>query len=346
MLVLGLESSCDDTGVAIYHSQKGLLAHRLHSQLALHQPFGGVVPELASRDHIRHITPLIRQVLKDANTNVSDIEGVAYTAGPGLKGGLLVGATVARSLAWALGVSCLGVNHLEGHVMACLLEKNKPHFPFVCLLVSGGHTELLHVKSLGEYALLGQTLDDAAGEAFDKVAKLLGLGYPGGPQLAKSAVAGHASRFYLPRPMLNRPGLDFSFSGLKTAVRQLMEESSMTETNMSDKDTADVAKAFELAVVETLVKKCDRALNQTGCEQLVLVGGVAANLSLRESMKKMTEKKRVQVFYPRQEYCTDNGAMIAQVGAMRMALGQQDSGLASEVQARWPLSDLSPPQEI
>jgi N6-L-threonylcarbamoyladenine synthase len=336
MLVLGIETSCDETGVALCDEQRGLLSQGLHSQIDLHRQFGGVVPELASRDHVRYITPLVQKVLADAEVSVEQLDGIAYTAGPGLAGALLVGAAVARSLAWSLGIPCLGVNHLEGHVLACMLEESKPEFPFIALLVSGGHTQLILVEGLGRYTLLGQSVDDAAGEAFDKVGKLLGLPYPGGPALSALAEKGDGSRFSLPRPMLNRPGLDFSFSGLKTAVAQLLQ----VQREQGEVMRADMAKAFELAVVETLVKKSLRAVEQTKVKQLVIVGGVAANSWLRQSMKETMEQRGVAVFYPRHEYCTDNGAMIAYVGLQRLLRGEHDQD-GAEMRPRWPLAELS-----
>jgi N6-L-threonylcarbamoyladenine synthase len=337
MLVLGIETSCDETGVAICDERRGLLGQVLHSQIDLHQSFGGVVPELASRDHIRYIGPLIRQALDDAGVGVQDLDAIAYTAGPGLMGALMVGATVASSLAWARGIPCLGVNHLEGHVLACMLETRRPSYPFVALLVSGGHTQLILVEGLGCYTLLGETLDDAAGEAFDKVGKLLGLSYPGGPAVAALAQGGDAARFTLPRPMMNRPGLDFSFSGLKTAVAQLLR----AEDDGSERVRADIASAFELAVVDTLVGKSERAIKSCGANQLVVVGGVAANKSLRESMQASALSSGYEVYYPRQAYCTDNGAMIAYVGLQRLLRGERDDGLGVDIRPRWPLADLS-----
>ncbi len=345
MLVLGIESSCDDTGVALYDTDKGLVAHALKSQRNLHKPFGGVVPELASRDHLNHISPLIRTLLTEKFMSVKDLDAVTYTAGPGLVGALLVGAAVARSLAWGLSIPCLGVNHLEGHVMACMLEAEKPDFPFIALLVSGGHTQLVMVEGLGRYQVLGETLDDAVGEAFDKVARLLGLSNAGGAALAKLAEKGSAQRFKLPRPMINRPGLEFSFSGLKTAVMQLINQQTLASGALSEQDAADIAKAFELAVVDTLTFKCARAMKETGSSQLVLVGGVGANTCLRTTLAEKADQAGWQLYYPRQAFCTDNGAMIAQLGAMRLQAGQRDLGLAAEVQPRWPLMTLTPPDK-
>lgn len=346
MLVLGIETSCDETGVALYDSDQsdqgvnqGLIAQVLHTQVALHQQFGGVVPELASRDHVRYIQGLVQTVMQEGDVEWQDLDGIAYTAGPGLFGALLVGATVARTMAWMLKLPCLGVNHLEGHLLACMLEQEHPTFPFVALLVSGGHTQLIFVKAFGQYECLGQTVDDAAGEAFDKVAKMLGLSYPGGPAVAKLAMQGDPTRFVLPRPMINRPGLDFSFSGLKTAVSQLLSRSDIDPHDQQTK--ADVARAFEEAVVDSLVKKCMRALQHTRCDKLVLVGGVAANQRLREDIALKTEKIGASVYYPRLSYCTDNGAMIAYAGCQRLLRGERDQGFAIEVRPRWPLEALS-----
>lgn len=335
MLVLGIESSCDETGIALYDSSKGLLAHALHSQIGLHLQYGGVVPELASRDHVRKTLPLIKQAVADAGARLSDIEGVAYTAGPGLVGALLVGAGIGRSLAWSLGVPSVAVHHMEGHLLAPMLEESPPEFPFVALLASGGHTMLVQVDGVGKYSILGETLDDAAGEAFDKTAKLLGLGYPGGPEISKLAVNGSESRFSFPRPMTNRPGLDFSFSGLKTfAVNTLAK-------NEDDEQTkADIAHAFEKAVVETMAIKCRRALDQTGFGRLVLAGGVSANRRLRERLGQLANERNVELYYPRPEFCTDNGAMIAYAGCLRLMAGESEA-LGIKAKARWPLSELS-----
>ncbi|MBT7718335.1 MAG: tRNA (adenosine(37)-N6)-threonylcarbamoyltransferase complex transferase subunit TsaD, partial [Halieaceae bacterium] len=297
MLILGLETSCDETGVALYDTERGLLAHALFSQIDIHVEYGGVVPELASRDHVRKTLPLIEEVMAEAEVTAADIDGVAYTAGPGLVGALMVGATLARSLAWGWGVPALGVHHMEGHLLAPMLEEEHPEFPFVALLVSGGHTQLVRVDGIGQYRLLGESLDDAAGEAFDKAAKMLGLPYPGGPHIGRLAQSGNPERFDFPRPMVNRPGLDFSFSGLKTftlnTVASCREEGELTE-----QDKADIARAFEDAVVSTLVIKCRRALKQEGLKTLVMAGGVSANLSLRAGLKGALAKERVQVFYP------------------------------------------------
>ncbi len=333
MHVLGIETSCDETGLALYDSGRGLLAHALHSQIALHATYGGVVPELASRDHVRKVLPLLDQVLAEAGLTRRDIDGVAYTAGPGLVGALLVGAAIGRSLAWAWDVPALAVHHMEGHLLAPLLEPEPPAFPFVALLVSGGHTQLVRVDGVGRYALLGESLDDAAGEAFDKTAKLLGLGYPGGPELARLAEQGDPQRFRFPRPMTDRPGLDFSFSGLKTFALTTLQDEGMAAR-------ADIARAFEDAVVDTLVIKCRRALRYTGLERLVVAGGVSANRRLREGLSAMAEAEGARAYYPRPAFCTDNGAMIAFAGARRLAAGQHDPGTGFTARPRWPLADL------
>ncbi|WKV52544.1 tRNA (adenosine(37)-N6)-threonylcarbamoyltransferase complex transferase subunit TsaD [Dickeya fangzhongdai] len=334
MRVLGIETSCDETGVAIYDTQAGLLANQLYSQVKLHADYGGVVPELASRDHVRKTVPLIQAALKDAGLQHSDIDGVAYTAGPGLVGALLVGATVGRSLAFAWDVPAIPVHHMEGHLLAPMLEDNPPAFPFVALLVSGGHTQLISVTGIGEYRLLGESIDDAAGEAFDKTAKLLGLDYPGGPLLSKMAQGGHSDRFVFPRPMTDRPGLDFSFSGLKTFAANTIRE------NGNDPQTqADIARAFEDAVVDTLAIKCRRALDETGFSRLVMAGGVSANRTLRQRLADIMTKRGGDVFYARPEFCTDNGAMIAYAGAVRLAQGVTDE-LGITVRPRWPLAEL------
>jgi len=334
MKVLGIETSCDETGIALYDNKEGLLAHALYSQVETHQQYGGVVPEIASRDHVRKVLPLIEETLKEAGCALSDIDGIAYTAGPGLVGALLVGASIGRSLAFGLNIPSVAVHHMEGHLLAPLLEENPPEFPFVALLVSGGHTQLIEVSALGQYRLLGESVDDAAGEAFDKTAKLLGLPYPGGPALAALAKKGQPGRFTLPRPMVNRPGLDFSFSGLKTAVRTLVSKETMDEQT-----TADVAHAFEKAVVDTLAIKCKRAMAQTGLKRLVVAGGVSANETLRSTLKKNMEEHSVSVYYPRHEFCTDNGAMIAFAGCKRLEQGLQEP-LAINVKARWPLEEI------
>jgi N6-L-threonylcarbamoyladenine synthase len=335
MLVLGLETSCDETGVALYHSERGLVAHTLYSQIGLHAPYGGVVPELASRDHVRKLLPLIEEVLGQAGVGRTGIDGVAFTAGPGLIGALLVGASLGRSLAWAWGVPAVAVHHMEGHLLAPMLEPESPAFPFVALLVSGGHTMLVQVDGVGAYRLLGESVDDAAGEAFDKTAKLLGLPYPGGPELAKLALQGDPKRFHFPRPMTDRPGLDFSFSGLKTFAL-----TTLRDAPSDDQTRADIARAFEDAVVDTLAIKCKRALDQTGLTRLVVAGGVGANRTLRTRLQDLLTSRGGQVYYPRPAFCTDNGAMIAYAGFRRLQAGQHE-GLAIEARARWLLTDLS-----
>ncbi len=336
MLVLGIESSCDETGVALYDTQQGLLGHALHSQIRLHAEYGGVVPELASRDHVRKALPLLNQLLEQTGIERRAIDAVAYTAGPGLIGALMVGASIGRGLAWSLGVPALGLHHMEGHLLAPMLETPAPEFPFVALLVSGGHTMLVQVDGVGRYRILGDTLDDAAGEAFDKTAKLLGLEYPGGPLLAKLAKQGRSDRFRFPRPMTDRPGLDFSFSGLKTFAM-----TTSRDAGDDDQTRADIARAFEDAVVDTLVIKCRRALQQTGINRLVIAGGVGANQALRVGLQAMADASSASLFYPRLEFCTDNGAMIAYAGACRLAAGQQQ-GLEINVRPRWSLEELQP----
>ncbi|WP_456372100.1 tRNA (adenosine(37)-N6)-threonylcarbamoyltransferase complex transferase subunit TsaD [Thiolapillus sp.] len=344
MNVLGIETSCDETGVAIYSGEGGLLAHQLYSQVALHAEYGGVVPELASRDHLRKLVPLIRATLKQAHMNQGGIHGIAYTAGPGLAGALLAGAAVARGLAWAWDVPSVEVHHMEGHLLAPMLEEPAPAFPFVALLVSGGHTMLVQVEGVGRYRLLGESLDDAAGEAFDKTAKLLQLGYPGGPAIAAMAEQGDPDRFRFPRPMTDRPGLDFSFSGLKTYTLTTMQKESAGLTGAALEELkADIARAFEDAVVDTLAIKCRRALEQTGSRTLVLAGGVAANQRLRQRMDEETRKLSARSFYPRLEFCTDNGAMIAHAGWQRLNAGQANTELAFQVNPRWSLMDLREP---
>jgi N6-L-threonylcarbamoyladenine synthase len=338
MRVLAIETSCDETAAAVYDSESGLLAHQLYSQVAMHAQYGGVVPELASRDHVRKIIPLIDEALKQADTRRDQLDGVAYTAGPGLIGALLVGAAVARSFAFAQDIPALGVHHLEGHLLAPMLEPDPPQYPFVALLVSGGHTLLAEVARLGEYKILGSTLDDAAGEAFDKTAKAMGLPYPGGPALAQLAERGQPGRFNFPRPMLDRPGLDFSFSGLKTAVVV-----SLRNLTLDDQTRADVACGFQDAVIATLAAKCGRALDQTGARTLVVAGGVGANRGLRARLLALGEKRGVKVRYPRAEFCTDNAAMIAYAGCQRLLCGQHDD-LAIRATARWPMDSLGPPR--
>ncbi|HRW65562.1 MAG TPA: tRNA (adenosine(37)-N6)-threonylcarbamoyltransferase complex transferase subunit TsaD [Candidatus Competibacter sp.] len=334
MLILGIETSCDETGVALYDSERGLLAHALHSQVALHAEYGGVVPELASRDHVRKLLPLLREILQRADASPDAIEGVAYTRGPGLIGALLVGAAIGRGLAWTWNVPAIGVHHMEGHLLAPMLEPEPPEFPFVALLVSGGHSLLVEVDGVGQYRILGESVDDAAGEAFDKTAKLLGLPYPGGPALAKLAEQGDPQRFRFPRPMTDRPGCDFSFSGLKTAAINTWRGLEPTPANR-----ADVARAFEDAVVDTLAIKCRRALQATRLRRLVVAGGVGANRRLRERLRDLLAELGGQVYYPRLEFCTDNGAMIAYAGWRRLAAGQRE-GMAIEVLPRWPLDSL------
>jgi N6-L-threonylcarbamoyladenine synthase len=340
MKVLGIESSCDETGLAVYDSEQGLLADVLHSQVALHAEYGGVVPELASRDHIRFLLPLAEAVLHQAGIDKHALDGVAYTAGPGLIGALMSGAAVARSLAWALDIPAVEVHHMEGHLLAPLLETEAPQFPFVALLVSGGHTLLAYVAAIGKYEIIGQSLDDAAGEAFDKTAKMMGLGYPGGPVLAKLAESGGRGIFQFPRPMTDRPGLDFSFSGLKTYALNTWERN-QKHTDDMDQLRADIACAFEEAVVDTLLIKCRRALQQTGCNVLVVAGGVGANQRLRQQLRLLAKKHRFGVSFPRLEFCTDNGAMIAFAGCLRLQAGQSQP-LDIDARARWPMEELRP----
>jgi N6-L-threonylcarbamoyladenine synthase len=338
MRVLAIESSCDETGVAIYDSEAGLLSHRLFSQIKLHADYGGVVPELASRDHIRKTLPMIQQVLMDSASEARDIDGVAFTMGPGLVGALMVGSCIGRSLAYAWGVPAIGVHHMEGHLLAPMLEDNSPDFPFVALLVSGGHTQLMRVDGIGQYELLGESLDDAAGEAFDKAAKMLDLDYPGGPQIAKLANRGN-KRFQFPRPMTDRPGLDFSFSGLKTYTLNTIAEHAGPDGLPDEQTMADIAYAFQEAVVDTLLIKCRRAVEQTGLKALIMAGGVSANQSLREKLQKVMADRGVRVYYPRPEFCVDNGAMIAFAGCQRLLAGQTEE-LGISVKARWPLTSL------
>ena len=342
MLTLGIESSCDETGIALYDTERGLLAHALHSQVAMHAEYGGVVPELASRDHIRRVLPLTRQVLAEAGCTLSDVEGIAYTEGPGLAGALLVGASVAAALAFALKVPTVGVHHLEGHLLAPLLEESPPEFPFIALLVSGGHSQLMEVTGIGQYTTLGDTLDDAAGEAFDKTAKLLGLGYPGGPALSKLAQQGTPGRFSLPRPMLKSGDLNFSFSGLKTAVLTLAKQQTSEGRELDEQTKADICLAFQEAIVEVLTRKAVAALRQTGLSRLVVAGGVGANKQLRDSLSHAAAKKRFEVFYPKLEFCTDNGAMIAFAGAMRLR-HQGRRTMNVPIKPRWDLETLEAP---
>ncbi len=344
MRILGLESSCDETGVAIYDSEQGLLADALFSQVALHAEFGGVVPELASRDHVRKLLPLIREVLSKAEMKATDLDGVAYTSGPGLAGALMVAACAGRAMAYAWGVPAIGVHHMEGHLLAPMLEASPPEFPFIALLVSGGHTQLVRVDAIGCYRILGESLDDAAGEAFDKAAKMLKLPYPGGPQLAKLAEQGDVERFHFPRPMVNRPGLDFSFSGLKTFTLNTIAEHTREDV-LDERDRADIAAAFQEAVVDTLVIKCLRALKQEGLKRLVIAGGVSANRELRARLEAKLAGIGGEVYYPRQEYCTDNGAMIAYAGCCRLMAGQSED-LSVAVRPRWPMDQLPPLERV
>lgn len=334
--VLGIETSCDDTGVALYHSELGLLGHRLFSQTRLHLEYGGVVPELASRDHIRKLLPLIKNLLAETRTDRNEISGVAYTTGPGLAGALLVGAAIGRSLAFSLGVPAIGVHHMEGHLLAPMLEPDPPDFPFLALLVSGGHTMLADVQGVGRYKILGESIDDAVGEAFDKTAKLLRLGYPGGPAIARVAETGQAGRFMFPRPMTDRPGLHFSFSGLKTHVATVVAREKLDQQTI-----ADIAHAFQEAAVDTLVIKCERALEETGHRRLVIAGGVSANKLLRARLVELGKTLDTKVYYPRPEFCTDNGAMIAFTGYVRLQAGQHED-LGFGARPRWNLETLPP----
>ena len=336
MRVLGIETSCDETGIAVYDTDHGLLAHALHSQVDMHAVYGGVVPELASRDHIRRVIPLIKAVLQAAGLSASDINGIAYTAGPGLIGALLVGVAVGRSLAYGWGIPSVAVHHMEAHLLAPMLEAEHPDYPFIALLVSGGHTQLVQVNQPGDYVMLGESLDDAAGEAFDKTAKLLGLGYPGGPALSALAEKGKPGRFEFPRPMTDRPGLDFSFSGLKTcAVNTIHRENDDQQTR------ADIARAFIDAVVDTLVIKCRRAMEATGTNTLIAAGGVSANSQLREGLHKLARQMGGRVYFPRLEFCTDNGAMIAYAGCLKLQAGAAEP-LSFYARPRWPMTELSP----
>jgi N6-L-threonylcarbamoyladenine synthase len=341
MIVLGVESSCDETGLALYDTERGLLSHALHSQVAMHEEYGGVVPELASRDHIRRALPLLEQVLEQASLPKSAIDAIAYTQGPGLAGALLVGSSVACSLALALDKPVLGVHHLEGHLLSPLLASEPPQFPFIALLVSGGHTQLMRVDGVGRYTLLGETLDDAAGEAFDKSAKLLGLGYPGGPAISRLADFGDPNAYTLPRPMLHSKDFNFSFSGLKTAVLTVVKSQS---TNICEQDKANIARGFVDAIVDVLTHKCVNALRHTGLKRLVIAGGVGANAQLRASLNAAAEKKKFRVYYPELEFCTDNGAMIAFAGALRLKANPEAAqrDYAFNVRPRWPLDELEP----
>lgn len=335
MRILGIETSCDETAAAIYDGDRGILSHALYSQVAMHAEYGGVVPELASRDHVRKLLPLIEQALEQAGMTRQDIDAVAYTAGPGLIGALLVGAGIGRSLAYALNVPAVRVHHMEGHLLAPMLEKNPPAFPFVALLVSGGHSQLFRVDGIGQYQMLGDSLDDAAGEAFDKTAKLLNLGYPGGPALSRLAEKGQAGRFKFPRPMTDRPGLEFSFSGLKTfALNTVQREGTDEQTK------ADIALAFEIAVAETMTIKCRRALQETGLKRIIIAGGVSANKRLREHLHAMAKKEQAELYYPRLEFCTDNAAMIAYAGYQRLQKGDIHQELSLDATARWSLESI------
>ena len=334
MQVLGIETSCDETAIAVYDSEFGILGHCLYSQIGLHNRFGGVVPELASREHVLKVLPLVKKTLSEAKTEFSLLNGVAYTIGPGLMGSLLVGSTVGRSLAYALSLPAIGVHHMEAHLLALMLEKNTPQYPFLALLVSGGHTQIVNVKAPGTFKILGESVDDAAGEAFDKTAKILGLPYPGGPALSALAEQGVSSRFKFPRPMTDRPGLDFSFSGLKTyALNTINAE------NINEQTKADIARAFVDAIVDTFVIKCKRAINDTGIKQLVVAGGVSANKQLQQGLTDMFNKAGGEVFFPRDEYCTDNGAMVAYAGYLRIKNGQHDP-LCFKAKPRWPIDDI------
>lgn len=341
MLVLGVETSCDETAVALYHKDKGLLGHDIYSQIQLHAEYGGVVPELASRDHIRKLLPLIGNLLERCEQHKSNLEGIAYTSGPGLIGALMVGACTSRALAYGLNIPAIGVHHMEGHLLAPMLEDNPPAWPFVALLVSGGHTQLVRVDRIGQYQLLGESVDDAAGEAFDKAAKMLDLNYPGGPAIATLATGGDASRFRFPRPMTDKPGLNFSFSGLKTYTLNTIANHAQADGLPDDQTMADIAYAFEDAVVDTLAIKSVRALKQTGLKQLIIAGGVSANVRLRERLTQQLAKMNARVFYARPEFCTDNAAMIAYAGCQRLAAGQTE-GLSVQTKARWPLDTLEP----
>lgn len=336
MRVLGIETSCDETGVAIYDDKLGILAERLYSQIALHKEFGGVVPELASRDHVVRLLPLIDETLQEANCKPDDIDGIAYTSGPGLVGALMVGAATAQSLAYVWNKPSIGIHHMEGHLLAPMLENNPPAFPLVALLVSGGHTQLVLVNGIGDYQLLGESLDDAAGEAFDKAAKMMDLPYPGGPSIAKIAEQGNAKRFDFPRPMIGKPGLDFSFSGLKTFTATTIASFGDAIT---EQDKADIAASFQRAVVETLTIKCRRALEQTNCKRLIIAGGVSANQALRTELEAMTKKLHAQLFYARPALCTDNGAMIAYAGCQRLK-ARLSTPMGISVRPRWPLTEL------
>ena len=341
MRILGVETSCDETGVALYDSEQGLLGHRLFSQVDLHADYGGVVPELASRDHVRKLLPLIDDLLTDLQLGKHQIDGIAYTQGPGLVGSLMVGACMARAFAFGLNIPAIGVHHMEGHLLAPMLEQQVPQFPFIALLVSGGHTQLVRVDGIGDYTLLGESVDDAVGEAFDKAARMLGLGYPGGPEIARLAISGRSGRFQFPRPMVDSPGLDFSFSGLKTFTLNTIAAHAREDGLPDTQTCADIACAFQEAVADTLVIKCRRALEATKLKRLVVAGGVSANQHLRSRLKLALEKIQATVFYARPEFCTDNGAMIAYAGCQRL-LAKQCHDLSVTVKPRWPLDDLQP----
>ena len=334
MQVLGIETSCDETAIAVYDSKLGILSHCLYSQIDLHNKYGGVVPELASREHVLKVLPMIKKTLAEAKTEFHLLDGIAYTVGPGLMGALLVGSAVGRSLAYSLSLPAIGVHHMEAHLLALMLEKNTPEYPFLALLVSGGHTQIVNVEAPGVFKILGESIDDAAGEAFDKTAKILGLPYPGGPAISALADKGISGRFKFPRPMTDRPGLDFSFSGLKTfALNTINSE------NMDEQTRADVACAFVDAIVDTFVIKCKRAIDETGIKQLVVAGGVSANKQLQKALVNMFDEVGGQVFFPRDEYCTDNGAMVAYSGYLRIKKGQCDT-LSFIAKPRWPLEDI------
>ena len=344
--VLGIETSCDETGIAIYSTGKGIIAESLYSQIELHQEYGGVVPELASRDHIRRTLPMIDEILHESGLTAGTIDAIAYTAGPGLIGALLVGASLAKSLALAWSVPSIGIHHMEGHLVATLLAEDAPKYPFIALLVSGGHTQLMTCQQEHQYELLGESQDDAAGEAFDKVAKMLGLPYPGGPAIAEIAKQGTPGRFTFPRPMTNKPGLDFSFSGLKTFTLNTVNGlKSQSGRDLSSQEKADVAFAFQEAVVDTIRIKCERAMDQTGLDRLILAGGVSANTELRTRLDDSAQKHHRQVYYPSLHLCTDNGAMIAYAGYLRLQYGHQES-LSIEVRPRWPMAEIMKPELI
>ena len=334
MQVLGIETSCDETAIAIYDSKIGIISHCLYSQIGLHNQYGGVVPELASREHVLKVLPLVKKTLSDGKTDFSLLNAIAYTSGPGLMGALLVGSAIGRSLAYSLNIPAIGVHHMEAHLLAPMLEKNPPKYPFLALLVSGGHTQLVNVTAPGDFIILGETVDDAAGEAFDKTAKVLGLSYPGGPELSALAEKGDSKRFNFPRPMADRPGLDFSFSGLKTFTLN-----TFNSENINEQTKADIARAFVDAVVDTLTIKCRRAIHETGINQLVVAGGVSANKQLQHSLVNMIKKESGEVFFPRNEYCTDNGAMVAYTGYLRFKDGQNES-LGFQVKPRWIIEDI------